>query len=137
MTVTRDVIHDLYPLYRDGVTSHDTARLIEAFLEQDPEFARTLTAQEAFQLPQDVSVSLTKEDEMRTLDMTKSLIRRRSWFMGVAILFTLLPFSIEINDGIRWIFLGSPAVAASFLALGISCWVGYAATNRRLQGTAL
>ena len=40
--VSRDVVSDLWPLYRSGEASADTKRLVERFLAEDPEFARLL-----------------------------------------------------------------------------------------------
>ena len=43
MTVTRDVILDLLPLYFAGQVSHDTRTLVDEFLQTDPDFARMST----------------------------------------------------------------------------------------------
>ena len=40
--ITRNIIADLYPLYISGDASADSRRLVETFLAQDEEFARTL-----------------------------------------------------------------------------------------------
>ena len=40
MTVTRDVILDLLPLYFAGQVSADTKTLVDEFLQTDPDFAR-------------------------------------------------------------------------------------------------
>ena len=39
MTVTRDVIVDLLPLYLEGEVSTDTRSLVESYLEQDSELS--------------------------------------------------------------------------------------------------
>ncbi|MBC7767373.1 MAG: hypothetical protein H7124_01155 [Phycisphaerales bacterium] len=45
--VTRDVISDLWPLYKTGEASADTVRLVETFLEQDGAFRTLLEKSEA------------------------------------------------------------------------------------------
>ena len=40
MTVTRDVILDLLPLYFAGQVSADSKTLVDEFLRTDPDFAR-------------------------------------------------------------------------------------------------
>ena len=40
MTITRDVILDLLPLYFAGQVSADTKKLVDEFLKTDPDFAR-------------------------------------------------------------------------------------------------
>ena len=42
MSVTRHVISDLWPLYESGEASPETQALVDAFLAQDPAFAKTL-----------------------------------------------------------------------------------------------
>ncbi len=49
--VTRDVITDLWPLYVSGEASQETRGLIDAFLSQDPEFARKLSPNAEGHLP--------------------------------------------------------------------------------------
>lgn len=42
LEVTRDVVSDLYPVYRSGEASRDTRALVEGFLAGDEAFAQTL-----------------------------------------------------------------------------------------------
>ena len=44
MNVTRNVIDDLLPAYLSGEASPDTVALVDEFLRQDPELARTVEA---------------------------------------------------------------------------------------------
>jgi hypothetical protein len=50
MTVTRDVVLDLLPLYLADEASADTQELVKAYLEQDPDLAK-LAGQWRKQLP--------------------------------------------------------------------------------------
>jgi hypothetical protein len=136
MNVTRDVIMDLYPLYREGGASEDTRRLVEDFVDADPEFRRFLALGGEAELP--ATPAPVPEAEMAILARTKGLIGLRSVIMGLAIFVTLLPFSGRLTSGsMEWIFLGRPRVAAVMLLAAAGLWLGYAAVNRRLRGTGL
>src|SRR5689334_5750455 len=63
--LTRDVISDLWPLYVSGEASSDTRALIEAFLQEDPEFARTLTTLERERFPSLEAPSLPPDHELK------------------------------------------------------------------------
>jgi hypothetical protein len=60
MTVTRDVIRDLWPLYESGEATTDTCALVERYLDDDAELARELASQRglktllAYPLPPDL-----------------------------------------------------------------------------------
>ena len=66
-SVTRDVITDLWPLYTAGEASPDTRALIESFLQDDPEFARTIHQLERESLPRPDVPVLAPNEELRTL----------------------------------------------------------------------
>ena len=42
LEVTRDVVNDLWPLCRSGEASADSRTLVDTYLAQDSNFARTL-----------------------------------------------------------------------------------------------
>ncbi len=139
MTVTRDVIQDLLPIYLAGEASADTVALVEEFLQQDPGLARTVETLRANPLPE-LPVALRPTQEKETLHMTKKLLRWRGILMGFAIFLTLLPLSFRFGDGrITWTFLKeSPPEAITLVCLGaLACWGGFLYVGRRLQGTGL
>jgi hypothetical protein len=138
MQVTRDVIVDLLPLYLAGEASGDTRSLVEHYLEQDPELAR-LARESSTRMPSaDVPVTIMEEDEMRTIQRTRKLVKRRSTLLAFGILFTLLPLSVVWDaNGVRWLWAGAPLAAAMIGALGLLSWVGYFTVRHRLRATGL
>ena len=139
MKVTRDVIHDLLPLYLAGEASDDTVALVRDYLRQDPELARIAEALRAQPLPE-LLIPLRPTHEKETLNMTKRLLRLRGVLMGFAIFLTLLPLSFRFDNGrITWTFLKEgPAQATAAVCLGaLACWSGFLYVRRRLQGTDL
>lgn len=136
MKITRDVITDLLPVYLSGEASADTRTLIEEFLTENPEFAE-LIAEQGKPLEK-TNINLPKENEMKTLENTKSLLRKRSLYLAFAIFFSLFTVSFKFGaGGIQWMWADSPIVAVVCLIVGVVMWVGYARTNRGLNGSGL
>src|SRR5258708_33891667 len=95
--VTREIIADLYPLYVSGDATADTRRLVEAYLNEDPEMKRTLetgrdplAAQTAPSLPPDL--------ELKTLKQLKRKLLGPMWLMRFAILFSCFAFGRIVAD---------------------------------------
>lgn len=92
MTVTRDVIRDLWPLYESGEATTDTCALVERYLDGDAELAGELQSQRglktllAYPLPPDLDRELLAKARRRL---------RRSDFLhrlaiGVLVAFVVL-----------------------------------------------
>ena len=96
--VTRDVIVDLWPLYVSGEASKDTVGLVEAFLREDPEFARTLNHDARAPLPGVGLPSLTPDHELKTLARLKRRLAGPIWLMQFALIFTMLAFGRIVSD---------------------------------------
>jgi hypothetical protein len=92
MTVTREVVRDLWPVYTAGEASDDTRRLVDEFLAQDSDFARALRADTEPVMETEPIVAeamdLPPNHEARTLDRLKARLRRRSPFRLLALGFT-------------------------------------------------
>ena len=138
MEITRDVINDLLPVYVAGEASADTRRLVEEFLKNDPEFARLIRDERTLELLNQ-PVELPPSDEKQALALTKRLIKRQTWFLAFALLFTFLPFAIKIEDGaINFLILqNTPLLAAVYWLIAAGCWFGYFRTRRRLQASGI
>ncbi len=136
MKITRDVITDLLPVYLADEASADTRALVDEFFRQDPEFAKlALTREHPLEPP---PINLTKENEMKTLERTKKLLTKRSWYMGFAIFFTLLPLSVRGDaQGIYWMWTGTPMIPIASIVAAIIMWISYARTNHKLNGSDL
>jgi hypothetical protein len=79
VTITRDVVSDLWPLYDAGEASSDTKALVDEFLAQDPAFAATLRA--GLSLPQVDPPPAAAETT--ALKRTRDLVHGRAWLRGV------------------------------------------------------
>jgi hypothetical protein len=139
MNVTRDVIQDLLPVYLADEASTDTRTLVEDFLRNDPELARSVEALRATPLPE-LSIPQRPTQEKEILNMTKRLLRLRGMLMGFAIFLTLFPLSFRFdNDRITWRFLQDmpPQVTVVVILGAVACWAGFFHVRRRLQGTGI
>jgi hypothetical protein len=85
MEVTRNVILDLLPLYLADEASADSRVLVESFLDTDPELAELAKRPELAELPDDIPISLTKEDKMDAYREAKRLM-----FLRTVILATII-----------------------------------------------
>jgi hypothetical protein len=103
LEVTRDVVSDLWPLYRAGDASVDSRGLVEAYLAADAAFASTLKESEMLShvVP---PVRLSPEGELRLLQdaqqraRTKLLIVAGSIAMGGLLL-------VAVFAGALWVFM--------------------------------
>jgi len=131
MTVTRDVILDLLPLYFAGQVSADTKTLVDEFLRTDPDFARMSqrfdTLLKAQGTPADGGAA-----ERRAFERTRRLLKTRNQTIGMAVAYSLLPFAFFFRNGqIEWIMLRRPSVAATFAFTALVLWVAAWIINRR------
>jgi hypothetical protein len=127
VTVTRDVILDLWPLYEAGELSKDSGALVDRFLESDPDFAGVLrrageaTARALGRGSADAAVS-----ERRMVQATRRRLARQRWLTGAAVLATLLPFSTAIDFSprldLRPLVLQWPILWVS-LPIGLILWI--------------
>jgi hypothetical protein len=132
--VTRDVISDLMPLYGSGEASADTKALVEQFLRSDPEFAALVHDERCMELLKE-TVAFPPNREKQSLSRLKRLIKIQTWFLAAALLFSLVPFSIRIEDGSVTFFMlqDTPLLAAIYWFIAAAFWLGYFLTRRRLR----
>lgn len=124
MTVTRDVVLDLLPLYLAGEASADSRALVETFLAQDPPLAR-LAREDAIGAPTPPPPDPSLQ--RAALARTRQLLLRRQIAFGAALALTLLPLSFGFAGGrIVWaMWRDAPGVAA-LCALGAAgCWAWF------------
>jgi anti-sigma factor RsiW len=116
--VTRDVIVDLWPLYVSGEASQDTRRVVEAFLSDDPEFARELRQYARGPLSDHDVPPLTPDHELRTLAQIKRRLMGPRWLLLLAMVFTMQAFGRIVSDTSFDVsprkFIATAAVAACF-----------------------
>jgi anti-sigma factor RsiW len=139
MKVTRDVIRDLLPLHLAGEASAGTRTLVEEFLKDDPEFARSVAHEPGRLMAAEIPPVLTQEDEMRTIAATKRMVRRQSIVFACAILFSAIPFTFGSTDsrGVRWLWADAPAGAVVSGVIGLLFWAFYFGMRRALRARGL
>ena len=139
MKITRNVIHDLLPLYAAGEASADTVALVEEFLPQDRDLGRMIDILRSSPLP-DAPVSLPPTHEKKALDTTRQFLRWRMMLMGLAIFLTMMPLSFRFDNGrITWTFLQgtTPLAALMVCVAALISWGGFLYVGRRLRSTGL
>jgi len=126
MTVTRDVILDLLPLYLADEASADTRALVETYLATDPQMARLAQQVEKQPLAAEVPAPNFKEHELQTLQKTKFALRIKSALLAFALFFSLLPLSFRIDDGrLHWLFADNLGLVVVIAAVAVAAWLGY------------
>ena len=145
MNITREVINDLLPAYVYGEVSADTRALVEEFLEQDPEFAKSVVPRkkeflETGSLLQGADMmTLSPDHEMRTLNRTKIVLDRRRWLFALALACSLVPISFTFDNGhITWMMVRDvPRMAVTYWVVGLGFWIALVAANRRVRASGL
>jgi hypothetical protein len=132
MTVTRDVILDLLPIYFAGQVSADTKALVEEFLRTDPDFARMSQRFETL-LKDHGAPKDQDKTERRAFERTRRLLKTRNQTIGMAVAYSLLPFAFLVRDGhVDWIMLrDKPSVAVAFAFTALALWVAAWIINHR------
>lgn len=132
MTVTRDVVLDLLPVYLAGEASADSRALVDAFLATDPQLARL--AREGFGTSGPPPAAA--DPQVRAaLSRTRQLLQQRQWVFGAAVAFTLLPLSFGfVDDRIVWaMWRDAPGAAASCLLVAAASWAWFARLRSALR----
>ena len=91
MSVTRDVIVDLLPMYLDGEVSPDTRALVEAYLERDTELAE-LAKQSVEELVAEAPDAIRKENGMKAYERAKRWMFLRTVVLAAVISVTVMAF---------------------------------------------
>ncbi|MCK4539149.1 MAG: hypothetical protein KAV42_10175 [Candidatus Krumholzibacteria bacterium] len=94
MKITRDVILDLLPLFVSGEGSPDTRKLVEEYIETDPEMAELAKDPANTGILSEIPVTLTKEDQMEAYKEAKHAIFKRMVTIGAVIAFATLGISV-------------------------------------------
>jgi hypothetical protein len=126
MTIDRDIIFDLLPLYRAGLASDASRRAVDAWFAAHPEDGLKPPAR-------------PDKDLAASLDRARQLRRRLRWLYGLAIAFTVFSFGFELRfDGgglasARLLALDYPLAFAPVMLAALVCWLGYFWLKRRLR----
>jgi len=139
MTVTRNIVRDLLPLYAAGEASADTRLLIETWIESDAELSGELAALRDDQ-PSSLTTARPRGDELHTvISQTRSLLRRRAIFLAGALTFTALPllaFTYRL-EGVHFPLERVPAVEGICIVAAAVFWTMFVMTMRRMRVAGL
>lgn len=124
MIVTRPVILDLWPLYAAGEASPETKALVEAFLRDDPEFARQLEHDPLSGVEPPVVPATV---EMQAFRKTKRRLGGYRSLLTLALVFSFMAFGRIIQDTSFDVsprgFIATAVVAVVFwIAFCVSLW---------------
>ncbi len=135
MQVTEDIVRDLLPVYFSDECSQDTRKLVDEYIHANPAFGKEAESFKRGLLARPIPAGPGKNAEMQSLRKTKRMLRVRGTIMGLAIFFTLAPFSVYRmgSGGTHWLFLDSPAEASIYGLVGIALWVTYFVMRRRAR----
>lgn len=133
MTITRDVILDMLPLYFAGQVSADTKALVDDFLKRDPDFARMSQRFDELLAARGAGEQQRDEVERRAFQRTRTLLRYRNQMIGFAVGYSLAPFLFLFRGGhVEWImFRDKPGMAIGFALVAVLCWIAVALLGMR------
>ena len=136
MTISRDTIIDLLPLYLSGEASPATQELVRDALARDPELAR-LAGQEQSTSGATAMPAQVPDLEAISFQRTRRRLTAQRWAFGLGWLFTAITFSTEIQierghvTGVRLALVQTPLLFGALAAAAVLSWVTYFALRRR------
>ncbi len=134
MDITRDIVLDLLPLYVAGECSPDTKRLVAGYLQTHPDLKQQAQQIAANLLPATAPPRLKQDDELKSLQKTRRLLRLRSVLLAGAIFFSLVPFSFGNVNGISFFMLtDSPGSALIYGGIGLGFWIAWYLLRRKMS----
>ena len=132
-TVDRDVIRDLLPLYRSGLVSPATRKLVEAHLATDPQLAGLLD------MPEQPADDAEASREFRAFARARMLLRWQRRLFGLAIGLTVLSLTtaMDIDErgitNVRLLAFEQPLAFAPIVIAAVAAWAGYFVFKSRVK----
>ncbi len=134
MTISKDVIDDLMPLYLAGEARPGTRRLVEEYLRANPADA-----------PAAVDLTLPPSSpppsvEMASLNRTRSVYANRSTALGIAFALSYGVFSFRFSsrNGLAFVlYRDQPVLAWVLLGAALFPWAAFLHLQRRWLATGL
>ena len=131
MSITRAVILDLWPSYVSDEASADTRALVDAFLRDDPEFAKLLRDNP---LSGVAPPTLPPDVETSAFARARRQLRGFPWLFQMAMLFSALAFARIVSDT-SWDvsprnFIVMASIAACF-------WIAFLVTLWRMRASIM
>jgi anti-sigma factor RsiW len=138
MTISRDVIIDLLPLYLAGEASPDSVRLVTTYLESDPSLAAEVRRQQSVATPRPV-LPVHPDLELVALHRARRTLALRQWSFGLALFFTALSLSVEFHADASGLHETRSLVVEYFATLwwlpacAAAAWAVYLTVRRRAR----
>lgn len=138
MTISRDVIIDLLPLYLAGEASPDSVRVIATYLESDPSLAAEVRRQQSVATPRQ-AMPVRPDLELVALHRARRMLALRQWSFGLALFFTALSLSVEFRSDASGLHEMRSLVVAYFATLwwlpacAALAWAVYLTVRRRAR----
>src|SRR5258706_10291732 len=111
MSVSEDVIRDLLPIYQSGEASPGTKMLVEEYLRSHPSIAELARQEHLVVERLEALPGPSPTVEARSLNATRRLLRRRSTYLLIAMLFTIWPLSFSFGSHVVFFFQGLPVIS--------------------------
>jgi anti-sigma factor RsiW len=140
MSIPKEVILDLLPVYLAGEASPATRAWLEQQLAQDPDLADRVRRQRTETLDQPSTPPLPPELELRALRRTRRMMALVRWLFGLGMAFSAVALALEISFRplkVHLLLLDYPAQLSPCLAAGVACWTAYLILRRRLRATGV
>jgi anti-sigma factor RsiW len=127
MTVTRDVVKDLLPVYLANEASADTRRVVDEYLAGDPALAAQVAAVRGAPFALPATSAPAPSAEKRALEATRRRLRHRTSTLMMAILFTLAPFTTKFDgSGVTFImWRDKPSIALAWWGTAAIMWIAH------------
>src|SRR5262245_56310167 len=103
MSISRNVIKDLLPLYLAGEVSEDTKALVEEYLQSDKELAKMVTESNKTPFAGDIKTPISKESELESLRKVQSLVVRTILITAGAALFVCASLMVVVALMVQWV----------------------------------
>jgi len=135
MSIPKEVILDLLPVYLAGEASPATRAWLEEYLAHDPKLADQVRRQRAESFDQPLP-PLPPELELHALRRTRRVMALQRWLFGLGIAFSAVALSFQISYppfSCRLLLLDYPAQLGPCLVAGVACWTAYSMLRRRLR----
>lgn len=135
MTVSRNVIIDLLPLYTADEVSDDTRQLVDAHLATDPQLAKMVERMKAFdsaEIPQTPS----HDHEAKTWNRIRELRYQYNTFFVLGLFFSSIFICVSLLSLVANLAGGGLIALLLFVVSGV-CWYGMLNTGRAMRAPDL
>src|SRR3954464_13005758 len=133
MSIPKEVILDLLPVYLAGEASPATRAWLEDYLARDPELAERVRQQRTQSFDQALP-QLPIELELRSLRRTRRMMTLLRWLFGLGMAFSAVALALELSFRpfkLRLLLFDYPGQLGPCLAAGAACWTAYFVFRQR------